>query len=144
MKKQILSLFCIVTLLIACSGRTAENSMEASAASQKHVIIWSIKGNKLKYHKAYWASEYLNAQDWENIIGGGKRKAIKISPKATYYLLKAPAYDKLHKVSKEKFIKNLFDTSKYKENGKTWYWGMACKLTIKNGKVVKFVQEFQS
>lgn len=41
--------------------------METSAASQKHVVIWSIKGNKLKDHKACFAAEYLGPIEWDNV-----------------------------------------------------------------------------
>lgn len=136
----------ITVLMMVCIGASVGLFAEASAISQKHVIIWSLKGNKLQYYKAYSASEYLKQGDWDNTIGAGKRKSIKVSSKAKYYLLKPTASNpnKICKVSKKKFIKNLYETSKHKENGKTWYWGTACKLTIKKGKVVKFVQEFQS
>lgn len=145
MKKRITSLSFIINLLIVCILAGMVQPMETSAASQKHVVIWSIKGNKLKYHKACSAAEYLGPIEWDNVIGSGKRKNIKISPKATYHLLDLISF-KSRKVSKEKFIKKsvLYSANKWKENGKTYYTGMACKLTIKNGKVVKFVQEFQS
>lgn len=145
MKKRITTLLCIAALLLTCVGVGIGQSAEVSAASEKRVIIWSLKGNTLQYYKACSASEYLKQGDWENTIGAGKRKSIKVSSNAKYYVLKVTASgDKLVKVSKKKFIKNLYDTSKHRENGKTWYWGTACKLTIKNGKVVKFAQEFQS
>lgn len=144
MKKRLVTL--VTVLLIVCVGTAVCQQKEASAALQKHVIIWSLKGNKLQYYKAYSSFEYLNQDDWGNTIGGGRRKSIKVSQKAKYYLLKPTVSDpnNIRRVSKEKFIKNLYKSSKEKENGKIWYWGTACKLTIKKGKVVKFVQEFQS
>lgn len=55
------------------------------------LLKWSLKGNKLQYYKAYSSFEYLDQDVWGNIIGGGNRKSIKISPKAKYYLLKPTA-----------------------------------------------------
>lgn len=135
----------IVALLLLCIGMDVGQRQEVSAASQKHVIIWSLKGKKLRYYKAYSSFEYLNQDNWGNIIGGGKRKSIKVSPKAKYYLLKPTLSDpnNLCRVSKKEFVNNLYETSVEKENGKVWYWGMACKLTVKKGQVIKFVQEFQ-
>ena len=50
----------------------------------------------------------------------------------------------LSKVSRSTFKKKLYDYSKQRENGVTYYWGTAAKITIKGGKVVKIQQVFQS
>ena len=56
----------------------------------------------------------------------------------------------LSKLSPKYFPKNvylkkkLYDYSKQRENGVTYYWGTAAKITIKGGKVVKIQQVYQA
>lgn len=118
-------------------------STRAEAKSTKKIIIAQISGNTLKYHKSGDSSKIVGSTDWQNTIGYGKQNTIKISQKAKYYLLDTQSMQ-TYKVSKKKFIKNLFGYSSARENGVTYYIGMACKMTINNGKCVKLVQEFQS
>lgn len=53
-------------------------------------------------------------------------------------------YTHRQKDHKKKFQKRLYSYKRYKENGVIWYWGTAAKITIKNGKVIKMVQEYQA
>lgn len=117
-------------------------STQAEAKFIREIIVAKISGNTLKYHQAIDSSEIFVSADWQNTVGYGKKMTIKISPKAKYYLLDIQSMQ-TYKVSKKKFIKSLYDYSIERERGVTYYIGMACKMTIKNGKCVKLVQEFQ-
>lgn len=120
-------------------------STQAEAKSTKGIIVATISGNTLKYHKSGYVSQILGSTDWENTIGYGKQRTIKISPKAKYYLLDMSSMQ-TYKVSKKRFVKELrsYGYNKHKENGITYYWGMACKMTIINGKCIKLAQEYQA
>lgn len=137
-------LVLVMALSLMLSGAIV-TSVEASAKSKK-VIIKSLEDNSMEYYKAMFATEYLGDDiEWENIIGVGKAKKIKVSDKAKYAIMD---YNKMkaYKVTKEEFL-NVLDMNecgKNKEKGKIWYWGMACKLTIKNNEVVKITQLYQS
>ena len=136
---------CVLIVGVILTSNVLGDYKNVSAASTKHIIIWKMTGNNLQYYKSYGVREYLGSENWENIIGGGKKKRIKISPDAKYYLLDYQKYPmKNYRVSKSKFKQELYDSKCLEENGKKYYWGTACKITIKNGKVVKFVQEYQA
>ena len=81
-------------------------------------------------------------------MGTGKRKTIKVAKNAKFYLLKID-YDDVQpkKVSKRKFMRYLNNegkAAKDEEEGVSFVRGTACNITIKNGKVVKIEQMYQS
>ena len=137
---------CILVLAMGVTGVITHNSPADAATSEKTVIVWSMKGNTLKYYKALWSDEaglsYSTA-----IVGTGKRKTIKVAKNAKFYLLKID-YDEVQpkKVSKKKFMKYLKKNgkpAKEEEEGISYVNGMACSITIKNGKVIKMEQVYQ-
>ena len=140
-------LVCIIALALGVTGVATQNTAADAATSEKNVIAWSMKGNSLKYYKAVWSDEaglsYSTA-----IVGTGKRKSISVAKNAEYYLLDID-YDEVQsqKVSKKKFMRYLKNTGKakkYEEEGISYVCGTACSITIKNGKVVKIEQMYQS
>lgn len=140
--KRLLAMALLTAILITS---VFAQPAQSSAATTKHVILWKLDDDTLQYYKAYVAADYLGPVEWENIIGGGKKKTIKVSRQAKYYLLDISASPmEPYKVTKKKFSKAIKYTATHKENGKKWYWGTACKITIRNGKVVQFVQEYQA
>ena len=114
----------------------------AEAVSHKNIIIAQMKGNTVSYYKLIGSSELIPDSPIGNLIGYGKKKKIKIASNAEYYCLSP--YGKKVKVSKKKFKKNLNGSSKNNWKGTIYYTGMACRVTIKNGKCVKFVQLYQA
>lgn len=141
MKKRVVVL---VMLILALAAVPLGEPLQVSAKSnKKNIVIAKITGNTLSYHKAANVTKIMKNPDWENIVGYGKKKKIKLSKNTKFYLLNVSTM-KNYKVSKKKFIKKLFDYSKNKEQGVTWYWGTYCKMTIKKGKCVKLVQGYQA
>lgn len=138
-------LVLVMALSLMLSGAIV-TSAEASAKTKKVVIIKTLGDDSMEYYKAMFATEYLGDDiEWENIIGVGKAKKIKVSDKAKYAIMD---YNKMkaNKVTKEEFLNvlDMYECGENKEKGKTWFWGMACKLTIKNNEVVKITQLYQS
>lgn len=142
MKKRITVI--AVMLFALCVVQLAPvRSVTAKENETKQVIVDCIKGNTMKYYKAAYATDVIPDCQWENIIGIGKKKSIKVSKDAKYYLFNFYTM-KNEKASKKKFIKSLPKCGKSKDNGVTFYTGMACRLTIKKGVCVKVVQVYQS
>lgn len=140
-------LVCILALAIGVTGVVTQSTSADAATSEKNVIVWSMKRNTLKYYKALWSDEaglpYSTA-----IVGTGKRKTIKVAKNAKFYLLKID-YDDVQpkKVSKRKFMRYLNNegkAAKDEEEGVSFVRGTACNITIKNGKVIKIEQMYQS
>ena len=111
----------------------------------KHITVAKLNGTTLKYHKSTMNTNLKGNSDWEweNIVGYGKKKSIKVAKNCKYYILGNDIHT-VKKTTKKKFQKRLYSYKRYKENGVIWYWGTAAKITIKNGKVIKMVQEYQS
>ena len=111
----------------------------------KHIIVAKLNGTTLKYHKSTMNTNLKGNSDWqwENVVGYGKKKSIKVAKNCKYYIL-GNDIRTVKKTTKKKFRKRLYDYKRYKENGVIWYWGTAAKITIKNGKVIKIVQEYQA
>ena len=120
----------------------------------KHIIVAKLNGTTLKYHKStvsettYDSVMNTNLKgnsdwEWENVVGYGKKQSIKVAKNCKYYILGNDIHT-VKKTTKKKFQKRLYGYKRYKENGVIWYWGTAAKITIKNGKVVKMVQEYQA
>jgi hypothetical protein len=141
MKKSIVSFLLLLSLVVAQAAvpKTAD-----AKTSSKNIIIAKVQGNTLYYHKAVSTSKILKNADWQNTVGTGKKQKITLSKSAKFYLISDYSTLKVKKVSKTTFKKNLFSYQKEKEQGVTYYSGMACKMTIKNGKCVKLVQKYQS
>lgn len=143
-KLKKISMLVVCTLLIFVTTQCIFTEQAFAKSTSKHIIIAKLKDNTMEYHKSTISSSLIHDAGWENIIGYGKKKKIKIDKKATYYLFD---YSKMKpkKVSRKKFLKTLkiYEYGKSKEQGVTYYSGMACKITIKNGKCVKIVQEYQ-
>ena len=112
--KKFLSIALIFTLVFSTCAFVPSTS---SQAATKQILIARLNGNTLTCHK--------------------------VSPKCKFYSLSADSVT-LSKVSRSTFKKKLYDYSKQRENGVTYYWGTAAKITIKGGKVVKIQQVFQS
>lgn len=137
---------CMLILVMGIVGVAPKADIFA-ATSTKKIVIWSLKGTDLKYYKASWSDEI--GLDWSTqIVGSGKQKKIKLAKNATFYLI---SFDdkgntKNKKVSKKTFCKKLnkyYKAEKCKEGKISYVTGMACKITIKKGKVVKVVQIYQ-
>lgn len=140
MRKLLIAVVVMLCLVMAAQAGGAETS---SAKTVKKITVAKIKGNTLSYHKAVNNITIMEQPDWENIVGYGKKKTIKLTKKTKFYLLNV-ANMKPYKVSKKKFVKNMYEYSKCTDKGVTYYWGTYCKMTVKNGKCVKLVQGFQS
>lgn len=140
MRKSLIAVVVMLCLVIAAQAGGAETS---SAKTVKKITVAKIKGNTLSYHKAVNNITIMEDPQWENIVGYGKKKTIKMTKDTKFYLLNIQTM-KPYKVTKKKFIKNMDKYEKSTENGVTYYWGTYCKMTVKNGKCVKLVQGFQS
>lgn len=140
MRKSLIAVVVMLCLVIAAQAGGAETS---SAKTVKKITVAKIKGNTLSYHKAVNNITIMEDPQWENIVGYGKKKTIKMTKDTKFYLLNIETM-KPYKVTKKKFIKNMDKYEKSTENGVTYYWGTYCKMTVKNGKCVKLVQGFQS
>lgn len=141
------SIICLTVALCIMTNVLYFGVGEVSAKNQtKQVVIWKMNNKKMKYRKSIMVSKYLGKNaGWENIIGYGRLKKSRISSKAKFYLLDLYS-SKLKLVSRSAFKKmaNNYGAKRYKERGKVYYWGMACKITIKNGKIIKIKQVYQS
>lgn len=131
----------LMTGIVGCPVRA-----EAKDIVQKDVVISKLGATELQGRKVYMASDYLGNIEWENLIGAGKKQTFAMSSDCDYYLIdytkeSMPNY----RVSRKAFLKRLkgYEVKKLKENGKTYYSGMACSLDIKNGKVTKVSQLYQ-
>lgn len=140
MRKSLIAVVVMLCLVIAAQAGGAETS---SAKTVKKITVAKIKGTTLSYHKAVNNITIMEDSQWENIVGYGKKKTIKMTKDTKFYLLNIETM-KPYKVTKKKFIKNMYKYEKSTENGVTYYWGTYCKMTVKNGKCVKLVQGFQS
>lgn len=140
--KKFLSVALIFALVF---GALAAAPATTSQAATKEIVIARLSGNTLTCHKSVVniSLKGTSAWEWENIVGYGKKLSYKVSPKCKFYTLKTDCVT-LKRVSRSTFKKTLFDYSKQRENGVTYYWGTAAKITIKGGKVVKIQQVFQS
>lgn len=145
MKKnaKIIALFLAFAVIFLTGLCVSPGEAEAKT---KNIVICKLGAAKLTGYKAYMASDYLGDIEWENVIGAGKKQTFAISPDCKYYLID---YNKEfmpdYRVSKKVFLERVESVSpdKSEENGKTYYWGMACKLVIKDGKVTKVIQQYQ-
>ncbi|MBO5487270.1 MAG: hypothetical protein J5988_10165 [Eubacterium sp.] len=133
----------VALLLLAAIFPLAVTNKASAKTTYKPIIVAKLKGNTLSYHKAVNNTYIMENPQWENIVGYGKKKKIKVSKNAKFYLLNASTM-KNYKVSKKKFLKNLAQYGKSKDQGVTYYSGTFCKMTIKNGKCVKLVQKYQA
>ena len=143
MKKVRKLLIAVVVMLCLVMAAQAGGAETSSAKTVKKITVAKIKGTTLSYHKAVNNITIMKDPQWENIVGYGKKKTIKMTKDTKFYLLNIQTM-KPYKVTKKKFIKNMYKYEKSTENGVTYYWGTYCKMTVKNGKCVKLVQGFQS
>ncbi|BBF41341.1 hypothetical protein lbkm_0015 [Lachnospiraceae bacterium KM106-2] len=139
------SLMLVIALMIAITAQFAVTEQISAKTTTKNVVIAKINGNTMEYHKSISATRLIKNADWENIVGYGKKYKIKLASNAKFYVLDSYTF-KTKKVSKKRFMQNVkaFGYQKSKDKGVTYYWGMACKLTIKNGKCIKIVQRYQA
>jgi len=131
---------CLVVLV-------PSNTASAKKTETKEVIIKSVGKSQITYYMADSSQNVIPNCDWENIVGYGKKKSVKLSKNAKFYY--HHEFDdngnlKLQKVSKKKFIKELRESEKWNENGATYYSGQACELTIKNGVCIKLETCYQA
>lgn len=129
------------------AGACLSQPSNAKAASRTAVIS-SIKGNTLKYRKCVNNTRLKGKEDWqwENLVGYGKLKKVTLAKNCRFYFLSMYDLKTLKKTSRKTFkreIKTTYKTAKNHENGVVFYSGMAVKLTIKNGKCTKVVQQYQ-
>ena len=143
MKKVRKLLIAVVVMLCLVMAAQAGGAETSSAKTVKKITVAKIKGTTLSYHKAVNNITIMKDPQWENIVGYGKKKTIKMTKDTKFYLLNF-ATMKPYKVTKKKFIKNMSDYGKNTENGVTYYSGTYCKMTVKNGKCVKLVQGYQA
>lgn len=129
------------------AGACLSQPSNAKAASRTAVVS-SIKGNTLKYRKCVNNTLLKGKEDWqwENLVGYGKLKKVTLAKNCRFYFLNMYDLKTLKKTSKKTFtkkIKTTYKPTKNHENGVVFYGGMAVKLTIKNGKCTKVVQQYQ-
>lgn len=129
------------------AGACLSQPSNAKAASRTAVVS-SIKGNTLKYRKCVNNTRLKGKEDWqwENLVGYGKLKKVKLAGNCRFYFLSLYDLKTLKKTSRKTFVKKIkttYKTAKNHENGVVFYSGMAVKLTIKNGKCTKVVQQYQ-
>ncbi len=138
-------ILCFI-LSILCVGENYKAQYMQAKKSQKHIIIAKIENNVLYYHKSVSAHDIFKDPDWENIIGYGPQKKIQLASDCRYYLIKDDTVypNKMKRVTKKKFKTSLYQYERYNEEGIIYYWGLACKMEIKNGKCIKLEQQFQS
>lgn len=124
-----------------------QTSIQAKTVTRQAVIM-DFQGNTLKYRKCVNNTTLKGNEEWqwENLVGYGKLKQVKMASNCRFYLLKGVT--KVYRVSKVKFKKKIlgrgYISQKSKENGVVFYDGMAVKLIIKNGKCVKVIQQYQA
>lgn len=143
MKKVRKLLIAVVVMLCLVMAAQAGGAETSSAKTVKKITVAKIKGTTLSYHKAVNNITIMKDPQWENIVGYGKKKTIKMAKKTKFYLLNVETM-KPYKVTKKKFLKKIAQYSKSTENGVTYYGGTYCKMTVKNGKCVKLVQGYQA
>ncbi len=141
-----LAVFTAAAITIT-AGACLSQPSNAKAASRTAVVS-SIKGNTLKYRKCVNNTLLKGKEDWqwENLVGYGKLKKVTLAKNCRFYFLNMYDLKTLKKTSKKTFtkkIKTTYKPTKNHENGVVFYGGMAVKLTIKNGKCTKVVQQYQ-
>lgn len=139
--KKFLSLALVLTLIL---GSLAVSPAAPAQAATKNIVIARLSGNSLSCHKASMNSQ-LNKNvewGWENVIGYGRKMTFKVSKKCKFFSIDGDM--KLHKTSRSKFKKNLYNYAKRREHGVIYYDGTAAKITLKNGIVVKVEQLYQA
>lgn len=142
MKKRKRSWIAVVVMLCLVIAAQTGGTEPSSAKTVKEITVAKIKGDTLSYHKAVNNITIMKDPQWENIVGYGKKKTIKMAKDTKFYLFN-PDTMKPYKASKKKFIKKMTKCRKSTENGVTFYSGTYCKMTVKNGKCVKLVQGYQ-
>ena len=148
MKKMKL-LVCALLVASLAMGMAVTGSQSVSAKTKKKtVIIIKMTNKKISYKKSIGLKKLLGDDIiGDGLVGIGKTKKIKIAKKCKFYYIdykKDPK--KMVKASKKKLIKMLkgdIKPAKMTERGKTFYAGIAFKLTIKKGKVVKVKQIYE-
>ena len=127
--KKFLSIPLIFALVFSVLAITPSTP---SQAATKEILIARLNGNTLTCHKSTFNTNLKGNKDWqwENIVGYGKKLSYKVSPNCKFYTLSADSVT-LSKVSRSTFKKKLYDYSKQRENGVTYYWGTAAKITIR-------------
>lgn len=141
-----LAVFTAAAIIIT-AGACLSQPSNAKAASRTAVVS-SIKGNTLKYRKCVNNTRLKGKEDWqwENLVGYGKLKKVTLAKNCRFYFLSMYDLKTLKKTSRKTFtrkIKTTYKPTKNHENGVVFYGGMAVKLTIKNGKCTKVVQQYQ-
>lgn len=151
MKRVIIFLLCLL-VIFDCS--TSLLIVNAADHSNKTVIIASINKEKIKYVKSDFNYNYKKNVDWqfESIIGYGKKRNIKLSKKCAFYKIDYTSENTEYIKTSRKDFQQLLKSYKFKKvyfNGFTkkskfieipYYYGLACRLVIKNKKVVKVYQ----
>ena len=66
-----------------------QNQKVSKRQSTKHIIVAKLNGTTLKYHKSTMNTNLKGNSDWEweNIVGYGKKKSIKVAKNCKYYIL---------------------------------------------------------
>lgn len=129
----------------AAKAATAASAAKTTTTTSKSVIAASFKNNTFSYYKSANSTRLIPNVKWENIVGTGKKKTLKVAANAEYRLLDTYTVSKTYKVTKKKFMKTVKAKfgGKATENKVSYYSGMACKITVKQGKITKIVQIYQ-
>ena len=149
MKKMKLLVCALLVASLAMGMAVTGSQSVAAKTKKKTVIIIKMTNKKISYKKSIGLTKYLGSDILGNgLVGIGKTKKIKIAKKCKFYYITNYKKDskKIVRGSKKKLIKMLkgdIKPAKMTERGKTFYAGIAFKLTIKKGKVVKVKQIYE-
>lgn len=148
MKRIVIYLICFTLIF---SSMIISNYDTTSAATEKNVILSSLRKNKIRYVKSDFNYNYKSDVDWgfERMIGYGKRRTLKLAKKCKFYAIDyVQGPDVYKRVSKQNYRKLMksYKFSRVYFTGFTkggdfievpYYSGLVCKLVIKNKRIVK-------
>lgn len=151
MKRVIAILLCFVFLFYSAVDTVPINAAENA---NRNVMIASFKKNKVKYVNSDFNYNYKKNVDWnfKSIIGYGKKRKLKLSRKCVFYKIDYTTADADYIKTSRKDFQKLLKSYTFKKvyfNGFTkdgyfievpYYYGLACRLVIKNQKIIKVYQ----
>ena len=86
MKKMKRSWIAVVVMLCLVIAAQTGGTEPSSAKTVKEITVAKIKGDTLSYHKAVNNMTIMKDPQWENIVGYGKKKTIKMAKDTKFYL----------------------------------------------------------
>lgn len=151
MKRVIAILLCLTFIICSAVDTVPIN---AADSVNRNVMIASFKKNKVKYVNSDFNYNYKKNVDWKfkSIIGYGRKRNLKLSKKCVFfkidYTTAGTNYIKTSRNDFQKLLKS-YTFKKVYFNGFTkdgyfievpYYYGLACRLVIKNKKIFKVYQ----